>query len=217
MPRMHEMSEKKINWRKRCSELEALLQKERVKVEYYQSLARSSGKKSLREISKLSRIIAERKGAEKALRESEKRFSLFMDHLPAIVFIKDEKNRGVYVNKHMNDVLGAKKWIGTTPFDVFPKEIAERMITDDKKAFSEGYRVITEKVPDKNGTEHTYQTYKFRIDHHGAPPLLGGIALDITEQKQKEQAIREKDRELQIKATSLEEVNTALRAVVSQC
>jgi PAS domain S-box-containing protein len=164
----------------------------------------------------LAREIKEREGAEAALRESEERFSLFMDYLPAIVFIKDEKSRPIYVNKHMNDVLGAKEWIGTTALDIFPKEIAEQMIVDDKKALSEGYLMIMENVTDKNGTERTYQTHKFRLDRQDAPPLLGGIALDITEREQKERALREKDRELEIKATSLEEVNTALRVLLEK-
>jgi DNA-binding CsgD family transcriptional regulator len=73
-----------------------------------------------------------------------------------------------------------------------------------------------EKVPDKNGTEHTYQTHKFRIDRQGAAPLLGGIALDITEREQKDRALQEKERELEIKATSLEEVNTALRVLLEK-
>jgi PAS domain S-box-containing protein len=162
------------------------------------------------------REIKERKHAEAALRESEERFSLFMDYLPAIVFIKDEKSRAVYVNKHMDDALGAQEWIGTTAFDVFPKEIAEAMIADDKKALSEGYQMTIEKVPDKNGTEHTYQTHKFRIDRQGVAPLLGGFALDITEREQKDRALQEKDRELEIKATSLQEVNTALRVLLDK-
>jgi PAS domain S-box-containing protein len=165
---------------------------------------------------KLAREIQERKHAEAALRESEQRFSLFMDYLPLVVFIKDEESRSIYVNKYMNDVLGAKQWAGKTTFDVFPKEIAEQMVADDREALSKGYGMIIEKVPDKNGTERVYQTHKFRIDRHGGPPLLGGIALDITEQEQKDRALREKDRQLEIKATSLQEVNTALRVLLEK-
>jgi len=124
----------KINWRQRCSELEALLEKERGKVAYYKKIARSTGKKSLQEISKLSWIVAELRRTEKALRESEERFSLFMDYLPEIVFIKDEKNRTVYANKHMKNLLGERDWKGITQFDVFPKEIAEKMIANEMKA-----------------------------------------------------------------------------------
>jgi PAS domain S-box-containing protein len=213
---MREMSEKKIDWRKRCSELETLLQKERGKVQYYQSLGRLSGKKSLQEISKLSRIVAERKHAEKALRESDERFSLFMDHLPAIVFIKDEKNMPVYANKYMKDILEPIAWKGTTEFDVFQEKVAAKMIADDKKALSDGLLTTVEKVRFRNGIERIYETRKFRIERQGAPPLLGGIVFDVTERESKEQALRQKDKDLEIKATSLEEVNTALRVLLKK-
>jgi PAS domain S-box-containing protein len=63
------------------------------------------------------------------------------------------------------------------------------MIADDKKTLDEGYRKIVETVPDKYGKNHIYQTRKFRIKRSGKPPLLGGISLDITEQRQAENAL----------------------------
>ena len=138
----------------------------------------------------LKEEIKERKHIEESLDESEKLFSLFMDYLPAIVFIKDDKSKTLYVNKHMNDILGAKDWIGKDTIDLFPNEVAETMIADDKKSISEGYRRIVETIPDKHGNEHIYATHKFKIDRHGKPHLLGGIALDITLQKRAEEALR---------------------------
>ncbi len=128
--------------------------------------------------------------SEEALRESEELFALFMDHLPAIVFMKDAESRTLYVNKHMNDMLGAKEWIGKTVPELYPENVAETMMADDKKALSEGYQSIIETVPDKHGINHIYQTQKFRIERFGKPALLGGIALNITELKQTEEALQ---------------------------
>ena len=130
--------------------------------------------------------VTERNHAQEELRESVELFSLFMDYLPAIVFIKDEKSRTLYVNKYMNDVLGAKDWIGKTPLELFSKKIGQAMIADDKNTLAEGYQGIVETVPDMYGTNHIYQTHKFSIKRSGKPPLLGGIALDITERTQAE-------------------------------
>ncbi len=130
--------------------------------------------------------ITARKLAEEAFQESQEQFFLFMDYLPAMVFIKDEKSKTLFVNKQMDDVLGAKDWIGKNPFDLFPKDLAKIMISDDKKAMAEGYQWIIETVPDKQGKKHIYQTHKFKINRCDKPPLLGGIALDISQQKQAE-------------------------------
>jgi len=143
--------------------------------------------KEFREIAiSTNKMLADRKQAQEDLIESENLFSLFMDYLPAMVFIKDEKSKTLFVNKHMNDVLGAKEWIGKTSFDLFPKDLAEAMIADDKKTFAEGYQSVIEKVPDKFGINHIYQTYKFKINRSEKPPLLGGIALNITKNKEAE-------------------------------
>ncbi|MBU0970543.1 MAG: transporter substrate-binding domain-containing protein, partial [Proteobacteria bacterium] len=127
--------------------------------------------------------ITARKLAEEALQESQEQFSLFMDYLPALVFIKDETGRTLFVNRHMEEVLGAKDWIGKTPLDLFPQDLAVAMASDDQKTMAQGYRRIIEIVPDKQGALHVYQTHKFKINRAGKPPLLGGIALDISQLK----------------------------------
>ncbi|MCK4663269.1 MAG: PAS domain S-box protein [Bacteroidales bacterium] len=138
--------------------------------------------------------ITERKQIEEALQESKERFSLFMDYLPAVVFIKDEKSRTLYVNKHMNEVLGAKDWIGKSIFDLYPKDIADVMLADDKNALAEGYHMSVETVSDKHRINHIYQTHKFRIERYGKPPLLGGIAMDITERKLTEDTLKQSEK-----------------------
>ena len=137
--------------------------------------------------------IKDRKQTQKALQESEERFSLFMDYLPAIVFIKDEESKTLFVNKNMNDVLGAKDWIGKSATDLFPNDIAAAMIEDDKKTFAETHRVVIETVPDKNGIDHIYQTHKFKIERSGKSDLLGGIALDITQRIEVEEALKKSE------------------------
>jgi PAS domain-containing protein len=49
---------------------------------------------------------AARRRAEQELRESERRFQLFMDHLPGAAFIKDAEGRYTFVSKAAEKIFG---------------------------------------------------------------------------------------------------------------
>ncbi len=156
-----------------------------------------------------SRIQVKRKTKElwvrnQELRESQELFSQFMDYLPAIVFIKDKNSKTLFVNRHMNELLGADGWVGKSIFEIFPKDTAEAMISDDREALSKGYKNIIEEVPGKNDKIHLYNTQKFRIDIPGKPPLLGGIAMDITELENTRKELQRNNERFQIIMDSLD-------------
>jgi PAS domain S-box-containing protein len=137
--------------------------------------------------------ISERKKAEKALRESEKRFSLFMDYLPAVVFLKDHVGKTLFVNKYMDDAFGASEWVGKTMSEVYPNELGERITRDDANSMQLGYQKIEESMLQLDGRMHFYETQKFVIQRSGEEPMLGGVSLDITERKQSEVELRESE------------------------
>ncbi|SDH98041.1 diguanylate cyclase domain-containing protein [Propionivibrio dicarboxylicus] len=138
----------------------------------------------------LVRNITELKIMEQALAESQGRFNLFMDTLPAAVFIKESDGSVLYANRYMSDVIGARHWMGKSTRQLFPSELAERMIADDRHALDVGYHVVEEQVPTTDGVTRTYQTHKFRIERPEQAPILGGIAIDISEHKAMEEKIR---------------------------
>lgn len=146
--------------------------------------------------------VTELMQAHADLKESEERFNLFMDTLPAAVFMKNEESTTLYCNRYMLDILGAKKWLGKTVHAHFPKELADKMIADDKRSLEAGYVVNEEYVPHADGQTRLYQTHKFAIPRQGQPPLLGGIALDITQHKQTELELQKLNARLKILATS---------------
>ncbi|MFZ4402212.1 MAG: PAS domain S-box protein, partial [Bacteroidales bacterium] len=145
----------------------------------------------IRDISERIENEKARKLAYKMLEESEKRFSLFMDYLPATVFIKDSENRLVYANKNMDTTLGASKWIGLNSYEIFDKETAARILTDDNRALEMGYEKTEETYLHIDGSMHHYETQKFLISDNDNNILLGGIATDLSERKKYEIQIRE--------------------------
>jgi PAS domain S-box-containing protein len=137
--------------------------------------------------------ITESKRARETLQESEKRFAVFMDNLPAGVLMKDEDSRVLYVNRYFKDHFSAESWVGRTAFQNLPKAKAQGVRADDLKALREGPITVLESHTDSKGTERIYQTVKFPIKLIDGCTLLGGIALDITEQQLAEKASQESE------------------------
>ncbi len=134
--------------------------------------------------------ITERKQAEAALRESEERFSVFMDNLPAGVFMKDSGGKVVYANRYLRELFGWGDVVGKSTRELLPAEAAARMEADDRAALVGGLTTVAEWVRDIANRERIFQTSKFPIPREGRPPLLGGIAIDITDRNRAEEELR---------------------------
>ena len=131
----------------------------------------------------VGRAKADLQAAYDSLRESEERFSSFMETLPAAAFIKDQEGKTVYLNRYMLDVVGRTDSLGKSARELFPPEIAESLIANDRRALDAGYALAEEEILCGDGKVRLYETHKFRIPRQGQTPLLGGIAIDITERK----------------------------------
>ncbi|MHA2272507.1 MAG: PAS domain S-box protein, partial [Candidatus Hodarchaeales archaeon] len=146
---------------------------------------------NIRLLHQLEQTNRELAKANQDLRESQELFAQFMDHLPAAAFIKDSDGKTLFANQYLKDVFGGEAWIGKTTAELFPTEIAQHMIAADQKALNEGLQIITEELLDKYNAAKTHQTYKFPIKQSNAANLLGGIAIDITDQKDAERMLKE--------------------------
>lgn len=136
--------------------------------------------------------ITQRKQADDELRASEERFALFMSYLPACAFMKDENLRFTYLNGRYEDYFGIeiKDWLGKANEEIWPADVAKRLKRDDERVLAGGKPIeIIEDIP-QEGEIHTYLTYKFPVPRPGKPPILGGIAVDITDRKRAEAALR---------------------------
>jgi PAS domain S-box-containing protein len=148
-----------------------------------------------------SRIdITERKEIEKALRESEQRFARFMRHLPGLAWIKDLQGRYVYANAAAVKAFRTppEELYGRTDDEIFPPETAARFKENDRQALTnEAGIFVVETLDHEDGVLHYSAVRKFPIpgqDDGGTN--IGGIAIDITESKHADEALRESEERL---------------------
>jgi PAS domain S-box-containing protein len=136
--------------------------------------------------------FTENKKTENALRESQNRFELFMNYLPASAFIKDENNNLIYGNK----LFAAQ--IGKTPEELINHKFEENISEDIQNEFDvENYQVIHQKEIVKKEHKFVYEgiethwiTYKFPIPSVDGSTLIGAISIDVTETVQARDKMR---------------------------
>jgi PAS domain S-box-containing protein len=124
--------------------------------------------------------------AEKALRESEELFKLFMNHSPIYTFIKDvTPTRSLILQSSENyrQMIGipGSEMVGMTMDDLFPPEFAAKITAEDWAVVSKGEVLNLE----ENFDGRSYTTIKFPIVQ-GEKTLLAGYTIDVTDRKQAE-------------------------------
>jgi PAS domain S-box-containing protein len=133
-----------------------------------------------------------RKRAEEALRESDRRFALFMQNLPGVAFMKDIQGRYVYVNEHFENTFHARGWLGKVDDECWSPGVAGQFKQNDRVVLESGKALqAIETVPHDDGL-HSWLVSKFPIlNESGEPMMVGGVAIDITEREQAEAQLRE--------------------------
>ena len=119
-----------------------------------------------------NKLLADKRKAEEELKASEARFDSFMRHSPALAFIKDETGRIVYVN------------------DTASPAVAEGLGAADLEVFETGRASqATGEVAAPGGPPRQLLSVRFLFRDAAGRRLLGGVSVDITEQKRTEAAL----------------------------
>ncbi len=142
------------------------------------------------ELKKEMRLSEER---AEALRESEERFALFLEHCPILVFLKDEDNRAVALSRSFEGLLGKplREILGKTSEELFPPELARSIRADDEEVLRTGrLRTVEESFEGRS-----YVTCKFPLYRPDKTALLGGYTVEITERKRFEEALKKSEQQ----------------------
>jgi PAS domain S-box-containing protein len=144
--------------------------------------------------------ISERRVAETALAESERRFAVFMRHIPGFAWLKDRDGRYLFVNEGTANYYGLAPgdFIGKTDDELFPRAIAAFYRESDRRVMETGRALqILKSVPQGNEI-HEFLVTEFPVpDGAMGCAGTGGIALNVTEHRRTEKALDESRRRLQ--------------------
>ncbi len=134
--------------------------------------------------------VTKLKTAESAVRESAARFQAFMDHMPLMALIKDHDLRPLFFNREFLNHFPAEDWLGKTPAELFPPDVATAMVASDRTALDQGVLSYEEHWTDRNGRPLILETRKFAIPREGRAPDLGAIIADVSERRHAETIVQ---------------------------
>lgn len=157
--------------------------------------------------SKVARNITQSKRVEAALRESEERFRTLAMNAPAAIFIKDLAGRYTLANPLACQALGRIAGVvGLTDHELLPNEVADSLRRHDAEVISTGGAIEREEIVQRPGFSRNYLSVKFPLlDGSGQVIGVCGVAIDITERKLMEKALRESEEKQREHAQELEQ------------
>jgi twitching motility protein PilJ len=167
----------------------------------------------------VNREITERKRAESALQESQLLFDSVFNGLPQNICCKDKDGRFTMANIAFCQTIGLPydQIIGKTDFDIFPKDLAEKFVADDRRVLAGEVIDVVERNQTPDGKPIFVQVVKApRYDAQGEISGLQIIFWDVTERKQGEEALENSLAELQTIVNAVSEGDLTLRAVAEQ-
>ncbi|MDN3512506.1 MAG: PAS domain-containing protein [Candidatus Jettenia sp.] len=130
------------------------------------------------------RNIIRRKHAKKTLRASESKYRLLFESLPQRIFSKDKNFVYMSCNENLARDLHIRpdEITGKTDYDFFPKELAEKYRTEDKRVIESGQTDDREEKYIIDGQELIVRMVRTPIkDEKGNVLGILGAFLDITE------------------------------------
>jgi PAS domain S-box-containing protein len=145
--------------------------------------------------------IDERKRAEEQIRQSLAELQAILDNSPALIYMKDQAGRYVFVNRSWTELIHATSDVakGKTDFELFPEAAAHQFVANDQKVLESGQALEFEEQALLEDGLRTYQSIKIALrDSNGKFYALCGISTDISARKRAEESLRQTHRALRV-------------------
>ena len=137
------------------------------------------------------------RSAEAQVQRSERTFRSFMENLPGVAFIRDVDGRFTFVNRIGEWAIGRPhdQIVGARINEVVGKAAADAALSSDAEVLGTNAPVRSiQTLVTPDGPRH-WMTVKFPLRQEGGgDSAIGGIAIDLTEQLEAEEALRLRDR-----------------------
>lgn len=141
--------------------------------------------------------ITDLKTKEKELLESRNFLDVIINHIPVMLYVKDAETLNFYkANQACADFLGLStdEMPGMCDYDLFPKEVARKLNSTDRKVLEIGQAVNEIEILPGDGEEgslrYVHASKVPILDADGKPLFLLGVSEDITETKKKEEELK---------------------------
>ena len=118
------------------------------------------------------------------INKSKRDLQDIMDNSPTVIYVKDVNGYFTFVNRQFKSLfhMSEENIIGKTLHDIFPKDIADEMQSNDKDVLATGHALESEELAPQDDGIHAYTSIKFPLyDDNENIYAVCGISTDITE------------------------------------
>lgn len=161
-------------------------------------------------LSFLAMVIVMSMALAHELRQSSRRMQTVLDHIPAVVYMKDPDGRYLFINRHYEELFQAQsdRMLGKTDMEAFPAGQAKLFHVNDGIVRDSRRPQKFEELGHHGGAPRTYNSLKFPVFHDdGTLYAICGISIDVTDQKRAEDGLRRSETLYQ---TLFEQANDAI-------
>ena len=136
--------------------------------------------------------LTEVRRLQRALVESEERLKGLMDNSPVVAWMKDNMGRYVYLSRTFESRFNVKlrDWRGKTDHDFNDRADAIRFEESDHAVMRTGERSEATETTWIKGEQRHWWVMKYPVQTPRGERFIGGVAVDITERKMREDRTR---------------------------